>query len=497
MRDILDKILLLEVTMSKYGPGKKFLVSGSVDGKQLALALQSKGIDTEGPIELTALASSGQYLTVRPSAPIIPTGKGNDQYEFKDQNQNFFYLTGTSSSVSKGFVHFKDKETDLSNKGEVSEGLLGAAMFAKFTHREPGEDIGIVSEHEVWAVLEKLKQTGKELYQVTVNDSDSVISDTITFSLKLKTGPYKDLMNPLKRPAMAPLVASAVAYVNNPRAESYSKYFYLNGKADEISILADGAASETEKKADVWVAIKDKNGQMRALKLNTSLKVGGVKQFGQVGGSGADSLNKLFGYFDIDFGPYMDKFKKLHAKDEMNAMDWIYNIMADLFKKKLAGNDNSVEYHFIDSLAHAITNFATLGDPNVELVDFDKGGYKILRFRNLNEKLKDVDLTASVLGGKARPEISIYDKNNSKRNLINIRMKIETRKDGSLYLRNIIEKGPLLEELTKFEYRSFDELPKKPIAKPNTVSGQRVDIRPPGTPEPRAKRTTDTVRKRR
>lgn len=485
MRELLNIIDLFEVTISKYGPGKKFLISDSEAGKKLAGMVQGQGVDTKGVIELTGVARSGDHLTVRDGAPIIQVGPGTDQYEFRTDDDNFFYLVGSSSSVSKGLVHAKDEVSQLANKGEIAEGLLGAAMFAKFTQRSGNEEIGPVSEADVWRTLESLKQTGQDIYETTVQDSNNRISDRITFILKLKTAPYKDLMNPLKRPAMSSLVSSAVGYVNTPRAERYSKYFYLNGKADHISVIADGAASETEKKADVWVAIRDKNGQMRALRLNASLKTGGVKQFGQVGGSGTESLRTLFKHFQIDIEPYIKKFEKLSDRSTDEAMDYIYKQMALTLKQRLAKDDDQTEYHILDGLAHAITFFATLGDPTVELVDFDEGGFKILKFRNLREKLAGIDFTADEFG-TTRPEVRIFNRGQPNNYLIKIRMKIENRESGAQYVRNIIEKGPLLEKLTKFEYRSFSDLNKVQV--PGTVSGQRTDITHPGRkkrPEPK------------
>jgi hypothetical protein len=122
----------------------------------------------------------------------------------------------------------------------------------------------------------------------------------------------------------------------------------------------------------------------------------------------------------------------------------------------LAGNNDTEEARFVDEVARAVTHFATLGDANVELVDFDKGGFKILRFKNLEYKLRNIDLTASYTG-KTRPEISIHDVEDPKKELIAIRCKVENKKSGP-YVRNYIEKGPLLEEITKVQERSLKEL---------------------------------------
>lgn len=452
MRDLIN-IILNEVTLSKYGPGQKFIFSNSAAGQQLSSQLAALGLDTAGSIELTN-KSKGTESLVNKSEIITRFGKGTDVYEFRTEDNVYFYVYGTTSAIQGALNH--SKEETISNRGEVSEGILGAAMFAKFTKRQPGEEVGQVTPADITNVLDTLQAQGDDTYSVTVNDAESEIADTVSFILRLKTGPYQDLMNPLKRKLITNELASAAAYVNNPMAERYSKYFYLNGRADEINIMADGAASESEKKTDVWVAIRDKNGAMRTLKLNASLKVGGVGQFGQVGGSGIESMTKLFGYFGIDVSPYVDKFEKAYKTDQFKAVEYMYRQITDELQSKLAGNDDTEEARFVDSIAHAVTHFATLGDSNVELVDFDKGGFKILRFKNLEYKLRNVNLTASYTG-KTRPEISIHDVENPKKELIAIRCKIENKPSGP-YVRNIIEKGPLLEEITKVQERSFKEL---------------------------------------
>lgn len=479
MRDLIN-IILNEVTLSKYGPGQKFIISNSQAGQELAALLSQQGLEVVGPVELTNKSSGEQALTQRGDV-VVSMGKGNDVYEFRTDDNVYFYVQGTTGKIQGALNH--SKEEAISNRGEVSEGILGAAMFAKFTKRQPGEEVGTITSADITSVLNALQSRGDDTYSVTVNDAGSDIADTISFVLRLKTGPYQDLMNPMKRKLLVNELNSAAAYVNSAMAERYSKYFYLNGKADEISIMADGAASETEKKSDVWVGIRDKNGAMRTLKLNASLKVGGVAQFGQVGGSDTESMTKLFGYFGIGIDSYISKFEKQYKKDPIKAVEFMYRQITADFQQLLAGDSDTEEARFVDQVAHAVTYFATLGDPNVELVDFDKGGFKILRFKNLEYKLRNINLTASYTG-KTRPEISIHDVDDPKKELIAIRCKVENKKSGP-YVRNYIEKGKLLEELTKVQERSF-----KDVELPDPES-TRVQIRPKGRrPELRDKDST-------
>ena len=479
MRDLLN-IILNEVTLSNYGPGHKFIFSNGAAGQQLSSQLAALGLDTTGTIELTN-KSKGLESLINKSEIITRFGKGTDVYEFRTEDNVYFYVMGTTGTIETALNH--SKESSISNRGEVSEGILGAAMFAKFTKREPGEEVGQVTPADITNILDTLQAQGNDIYSVTVNDAESEIADTISFILRLKTGPYQDLMNPLKRKLLTNELASAAAYVNSAMAERYSKYFYINGRADEINIMADGAASESEKKSDVWVGIKDKTGAMRTLKLNASLKVGGQAQFGQVGGSDTESMTKLFGYFGIDVGPYIEKFETEYKKDQIKAVEYMYRQIADDLQQRLAGDNNSEEAQFVDQVAHAVTHFATIGDPNVELVDFDKGGFKILRFKNLEYKLRAIDLTASYIK-KTRPEISIHDVEDPKKELISIRCKVENKKAGP-YVRNYIEKGPLLEEITKVQQTSFKELETPDPEK------TRLKIKHPGRkPIPREKDTT-------
>lgn len=469
MRELIN--ILNEVTLSKYAPGQQFLISGSAAGQKFSQLLADQGIDSSGIVTLTG--------TTPNNGPLIQLGRGDLVYAFQNEAGQFWTIAGSASGVDAPFVHYKgggadDEDAKVANKGEIAEGILGAAMFSKFTKRQANEEIGQVTPQDITNVLDRLKQTSEDMYQVAVRDADNEFADTVTFLLRLKTGPYRDLMDPAKRQLLANEYASAAGYVNSAMAERYSKYFYLNGKADDIAILADGAASETEKKADVWVAVKDKNGNMRQLRLNTSLKIGGVKQFGQVGGSTVESMQKLWSYFDIDVSDYVDLYNKKLSKDQIEALGFMYKKIAAHLAAKLSGADAGDEVQFVNKLAHAVTYFATLGDPSVELVDFDKGGFKILRFKNLEHKLKTVDLTASYIATKATPEIVIHEVGNPKNALISIRAKRETKKSGEIYVRNLIEKGRLLEELTRVEQRSFTDID---LPDPETT---RVQIKHPG-----------------
>ena len=456
MRNLIN--LLNEATIADYPMGTSYLVSGSDKGRAMAAALAHQGINVEEPmvsVDQSEVDPKEIKATVGKNAPSVAS------QAFRDADNNLWIYYGGATGMNGCFVH-ADK---LANRGEIAEGILGAAMFAKFTKRAPSAEIAQVTVQDIERILGSLNSKEKDIYSVTVKDADNKHADTITFDLFLKTKPYQDLMDLKKRDALKSEFSSAAAYVNTPNAERYSRYFYINGKADSIEIIANGALAEKSSKVDVFVQVNGKK-----LRLNTSLKVGGVKQFGQVGGSEIESMTKLWRYFGVDIGKYTNKYEKMRGQDQFQALEYMYRSIADQLSAELAGDNDTEEAKFVTNISNAVSYFATLGEKNVELVDFSKGGFKILRFNDLVQKLRNVNLTASYKEAKGRPEIGIHDVANPKRELVSVRVKIENKKSGEQYVRNIIEKGPLLEELTTVQKGSFatptgsKAVPRAPVA---------------------------------
>jgi len=466
MRDLLNIFdsVLNEVTISKskYGPGTQFAVAtGSKNGQALLQLMQQQGFDATAPLTRQDTSELGDQEIL--NLPAVAVSRGGDGYLFSNSAGQYILVTGTDAAIGPCFNVYTGARTDdpedvgkITNRGETAEGILGAAMFAKFVKREPGEDIGTVTPADISGVLDSLKKTGEDQYEVEVEDYDNEHADRVTFVLRLKTGPYQDLMDPAKRSLLADEYASAAAYVNSSDAERYSRYFYINGRADQITIMADGVTGETEQKTDVWVYVTDENGQPRKLRLNTSLKVGGIGQFGQVGGDSEETQQTLWNYFGVNIDPALSAFRReIKAGNTKEAFEKVYGYAAKQIDRELKDASAEQEANIINSIAQGITHFATLGDPKVELVDFSKGGFKILRFNKLKEKLQNIDLAASYVGDKTWPEVIIHERGNPKNKLLKIRTKIENRPSG-IYMRNIIEKQELLEKLTEYKKASWD-----------------------------------------
>ena len=181
MRDLINVLdgILTEVSISKpkYGPGTQFSVSaGSVAGKKLLDLLQQQGFDATPPLTRQDADEMSEEEIL--NLPTVAYSKGGDGYVFSNNRGQSVLITGSSSTIGPAFNAYTGATADaeggkIANRGETAEGIMGAAMFAKFTKREPGEDIGTVTPQDIGNVLDNLQQTGKDQYQVEVKDFDN------------------------------------------------------------------------------------------------------------------------------------------------------------------------------------------------------------------------------------------------------------------------------------------------------------------------------------
>jgi hypothetical protein len=427
---------LNEVTFSKLKIGSTIAMGDNAAGQAL-----------KSLIDVTKFNYNTDPLTIEePNAKsyTVQVGKKPSDYVLALSNDagQRINLTGSKTSIQDAFNHYSANK--ISNRGEVAEGLLGAAVFAKMLQRQ-GEYVGQITGDNIWRIIDQLKQTGEDTYSTTVPDGERrAVKDSITFTLRLKSAPYKDLMNPEKRVMLTDLISSAVTFANSKDIQRYSEYFYLNGKPDQIHVISDGVSAEEEQKTDVQVLFKDHaTGQMRSTRLNISLKVGGVGQFGQVGG--AEGVFALFGQFGLDFGPDEPEFERiLKSRGPGPAMEFIYRKAAKTWNDILNSATDFEEYRYIKTFSDALAYFTTKNDPTVVMVDFDKGGFSLLRFNDIEGKLSSIQLGAQYVEEKVWPRIDIVDLNNPKNKLLQFRVKVES---DTGYLRNIIEKGNLFSAL--------------------------------------------------
>lgn len=443
LSELTHRIIEASIDDPKYGEGAKFIIGGgTVNGTKVANAIQQVNPNFKIDAPVT------KQLTK--SGPEVAIGSGRQlEVTLKDENGATITIVGSGSVIRSGFNNYKGEATGVGNKGEIAEGVLGAAMVAKFAKRTP-DGIGTITVSDINEVLNSLSKSGVDEYTATLPGKEGANKDTLVFVLKLKTVPYKDLMDPNKRNLIADLFSSAEGYANSKMASKYAGYFYKNFQNDLIKVISDGISDESGRKTDVYVEVESPIGsKSRLTKLDVSLKAGPVKQFGQVGGAGFDKLEGLFRTFGVDISSLQTRFNEIQDKTE--ALQLVYSEAANALTKRMTGDER--EEAFIKEVVKGINYFGTLNDPNIKLVQFDKGAYSVIDFSKLESMIDKIDMVATVVLDKnGKPQIRIADSQTGER-FLTIRSKIEnkTGKDGNpyQYIRNVIEKEPLLSKMAK------------------------------------------------
>ena len=345
----------------------------------------------------------------------------------------------------------------IENKGEVVEGILGAATHARLSK---GDEI---TPEEVYTTIGKMKH-GKvqgTLSEKAKDLKNNKITDLFELSISLKERAYQDFMQPDKlRKHMAPRVNAVTAYVNDA-VRRYSKFFLENGRSDKVEVVSDGVSNEVGSKTDVQMIYTDAKGKRVVKHFDLSVKTGDVGQFGQKGGGKGkaslderfDLMQDMYNKFGLDISGVKSKF--VEKEDIVSAYKEAYSHAADVLDKKLKGANLQKESEVLRQLITGLKFFGTLGDDRIRLVDFSDKGYYVLDFKRLSKLYlnADIDLGARVEYSKrdkgvGKPTLVIYNKletKKTKQKLFQVRMYM----DDTGYVRNYIEKGDLLKVLTK------------------------------------------------
>jgi hypothetical protein len=335
----------------------------------------------------------------------------------------------------------------VANKGEVAEGILGVATFARLIKR-PSD---LITEADVYALIKSLppgvERNGVVDLKLKRKETGNPISDLFSLTLRLKPDVYGDFVDESKWPQVKSITAGVIQYVNS-NLKKYTEYFSTNAKPDEVKVVADGVSGETDTKVDVFLQYQNKEtGAQKVLQhFDMSVKTGSTKQMGQVGGGAAtqsmedrfEILQQMWNKFGVDVSNKKAAFVK--SQNIIAGYDIVYAEASKKLKSILGGRNKENEKQFLEILINAIKFFATLNNDRVKLVQFKdtaKGGFYVLDFKKL-DRLFDknlVDLSATYSAEGATPKVTIFNKIDGSP-VLSVRM----YKSGSGYIRNYIEK---------------------------------------------------------
>lgn len=321
------------------------------------------------------------------------------------------------------------------NKGDMAELIFSAAITCRFLNKNQA-----ITDGDVMDMIKRLNDTDTRqvLGPMKSPNKEPKVIDDLYWEINSALINIRALKNPRHIRNLKSIISSSVKYANSNIVAANAKKYYENSLYNRIDIKAIGTVAQNDTKVDVYVEIDGKK-----IDINVSLKAAGTKQFGQVGGGTIDKQKELWGTLaDLKVSPALEKkyFDVLKSNGIIEANSALYSGMADIFNSIAATNQEKI----VDSLADGVAFFGTRRNPSVDMVQLTAKEAMVYKFDNLQTslKLKNVKLTAKFIDNKTKPEVRIQD---SKTGAVLITVRLRTDKE---YIRNVIEKGKLMTDLT-------------------------------------------------
>lgn len=381
------------------------------------------------------------------------------------------------------------------NLGNVIEGIMGAAVCAKFINPKKS-----ITNHDIADILSKLEHGNGMRYFFT----SKMGSNSLSFIMSLNHNDYEALTESFRDPEnlkkynhsdeIFKAYHNAAAYVNTAKTISTAiDRVRSNDNNNEVKIESEGGSAEKQKstKADLFITI---NGQTERL---LSLKAKSIPQIGQVSGHTFENLETFF-KSTLGFGLPKSmnnpkdfpsgSFREVGNTVFSNGFTKAYKHIYDSVQSTLKGNNDYKEYNFVAQIYEGLKHHSTLGEDIiiVYLSPSAKQAYLELKIgHELQEALSNFDLkpilssaTTIKIIGNPTTALGREITGGSSQEFVQLR---SYKQKGST-IRNIIEIKTLLKSLAdieKIEKRKDQSTPKKPST--NNIKPPAID-----TPNPNA-----------
>ena len=361
------------------------------------------------------------------------TGTEKEAYEVVLQ-------TNTNKTVRMG--SFDKPKTGVGNRGDIAEGIIGAAIAARFINKNKAITPQLLKD-VLRRMSPKKSPNGKGLICELTLDSENAnpkVKDTVYFYLSLAKINMEGLLDQKNWSTLDDLFNSGVKYANGNTVKAWSKLLYENNQKNHIEVLSDGLGNQTGTKVDVSVKVDGEKTD-----INVSLKAGDVKQFGQVSGSEFEKQIALWSTLcSIDVYSLESKYNELVSQKKVpEAVYLTYTYAAKQINSMLRTPVNKKK--FLDNLGNGIEYFATLREENVTLVQMNNNEAKVYNFKGVADAIAPLDLECIIKDSAGKPKMILQDK--KKRPLLEVRVKAEGKPNGEVYIRNYVEKGSLMGDL--------------------------------------------------
>lgn len=310
-------------------------------------------------------------------------------------------VSNVQSFLREGVMFEQVQKVVKANAGDVSEGILGAAVAARFLMPD-----GVVDATAIWRVIQELNKAKNTSPGVSVTKTKTFTrphgktrkSDKITLTVGLATNNFAGLMDPKFFASISGIVNAAASFASNPRLLKIAKTIAANPKENNIVISSIGLEDQKGTKVDLKILVDGTPISLGAL----SLKAGGTKQLGQIGqGWAAPKPGASRGIFDLFkalFGIELSNQKRKQYESALQtaeyakinqAIDAVYYECFEQVGSKFDTNEPREIANFIVGLAKAIKYEAMLEEEGVILVHLNAGTFKALNFEQFVKMAMD------------------------------------------------------------------------------------------------------------
>lgn len=336
-----------------------------------------------------------------------------------------------------------EKTTDFGgageNKGNVAEGILAAALGARFLSKTKR-----ISTNDIQDLIDKLPAGESQQKKIVLNspNKNSKIIDKVNIFIELATADMKNLQTK-KYPD---LLNASAAYVNGSNVMKWSDLLYNNNVVNTINIKSMGISGQTNTKVDTFVEVGDEQKEPSKVDINLSLKAGDVKQFGQEAGMSLEAQQRLWSNFGISLSKQVqDKYVKLQSQKQVAEA---FKLIFEAALKELNASNSINSKAVSKNVGSAIVHYATLGEQNVDLLQLKGGKAVVYRFSDAVKLLAKVELSFKLTYGASSLPTLIFARKSDSAALVKIRVK----KSGEGYFRSIIEKESLMSDILAVKY---------------------------------------------
>lgn len=355
--------------------------------------------------------------------------------------------------------------------GYLAEAILQCAITARLVERTRAVTSALVERYvedfldskQAWTMGKQTRTIARQI-QYEADNKDINAKDVVISYISLNEKGFDFLSKNKFRLAqniyLKPFFDDAVKYVNSGAPAQHAQYFYTNGLVDKLTITSMGVIGQKSTKTDIMTEYfegydpsRPGSGKPVEFKLNISVKINNVKQFGQATGIYLEAMERFASAVGVTLSERTKKdiqtlvptvavgsqTRTVSGAEELKAKrihEHVYALVYNDIQDQLNNKTGKIESFF-----DGIEKFMSMKDPSIVLVNIG-GGDKVYyadRFNDLKQRFKrDKIMTKLVAQTTGNYQMDFYI-SSDKRDVL----RLESRPIGPTF-RNFVLSGEAL-----------------------------------------------------